>query len=175
MQTHGTTGPATVVRVIDHDGMSDGAERLVRALGLSGLCGLDFVIESGTGLEYLIEMNLRATPTCHLSLGTGRDLPAALCAWVLGKPLPQLPSAIANERIALFPGECQRDPRSTHLSTAHHDVPWVAMDLVRDGLDLPWEQRGYAARLRAWVKSRRATSEAPAPARAGPRAPDRVR
>ncbi|HEX5757530.1 MAG TPA: ATP-grasp domain-containing protein [Arenimonas sp.] len=151
-QTAGATGPATVVRIIDHAGMSDCAQRVVGGLGLSGLCGLDFVIDAATGLDYLIELNPRATPICHLPLSDGSDLPAALCSWLTDREVALRSGTIGNARIALFPGECRRDPHSLYLSTAHHDVPWPAPALVRDGLDLPWDQRGVLARLRAWMK-----------------------
>src|SRR4051794_15811324 len=37
-------GPSTVVRVIDHPEMRAAAETMVQALGLTGLCGFDFVL-----------------------------------------------------------------------------------------------------------------------------------
>nr|WP_282452722.1 ATP-grasp domain-containing protein [Lysobacter sp. CAU 1642] len=154
-QTAGATGPATVVRIMDHTGMNESTRRVVRGLGLSGLCGLDFVIEAATGLDYLIELNPRATPTCHLPLGSRGDLPAALCSWLGGTPMPTRADSICNPQIALFPGECLRDPHSPHLATAHHDVPWSTPALVRDGLDLPWNERGVLARLRARIRRAR--------------------
>jgi HAMP domain-containing protein len=60
------TGPATIVNVIAHPGMSQAVERMVRVLGLSGLCGFDFILESADGSAHLIEFNPRATQTCHL-------------------------------------------------------------------------------------------------------------
>lgn len=147
LRTQGATGPATVVRVVDDAEMAQASQRLVAALGLSGFCGLDFVIDD-TGAAWLIEVNPRATPISHLALGPGQDLPAALCAQIRGE------SAIAGtvhrgQLVALFPAELQRDPRSPFLHTAYHDVPWDQPALVRDGMDLPWEERGIAARLRA--------------------------
>lgn len=159
LQTRTPNGPGTVVRVIDDAEMAEAALRLARALGLSGLCGLDFVIEAATGAAWLIEVNPRATPISHLALGAGRDLPAALHARIRGERAPATASAIRGDVIAMFPGEWCRNPVSPHLRTAFHDVPWSEAELVRDCVDLPWEERGLVARLRA-----RLTGHAPRPA-----------
>jgi hypothetical protein len=58
-------GPATVVRIIDHPTMAEAARRLVERFGLSGFCGLDFILDADDQ-PYLIELNPRVTPTCHL-------------------------------------------------------------------------------------------------------------
>jgi len=160
LQTQTPNGPATVVRVVDHPEMAEAARRLVRALGLSGLCGLDFVVEPATGAAWLIEVNPRATPISHLPLGSGRDLPAALHACLRDEPAPASACAIRGDGIAMFPGEWCRDPLSPHLRSAFHDVPWAEIDLVRDCVDLPWDERGLVARLRA----RLAPGRAPRPA-----------
>ncbi len=72
--SQGATGPAMVVRVVDGLEMMKCAERLARRLNLTGFFGLDFVIEEETDDTYLIEMNPRGTPLCHLQLGKGRDM-----------------------------------------------------------------------------------------------------
>lgn len=71
-------GPSTVIRVIDHPEMRATAETMVRALGLTGLCGFDFVLENNTQRAHLLEVNPRATPTAHLITADGIDLLAAL-------------------------------------------------------------------------------------------------
>ena len=65
-------GPAAVVRIIEHEGMEEAARILVGRFRLSGFCGLDFII-TGSGEARLLEVNLRATPTCHLLVDM--DLP----------------------------------------------------------------------------------------------------
>jgi hypothetical protein len=129
--------------------MTAAATKLVRALGLTGLCGLDFVIEADTNAAYLIELNPRATPICHLPLGAGRNLPLALYSRLVGKPVPSIAPAISNSAIAMFPGEWHRDPLSPYLRSSFHDVPWTESALVRDCVELPWEDRGIAARIKA--------------------------
>ena len=147
LETRDPTGPATVVRIIENPEMTEATARLVRRLGVSGLWGVDFVIETATGAAHLIEMNPRATPICHLPLGAGQNLPAALVAQLTGiQPSPPAP-ALAHSVIALFPGEWHRNPASPHLRACHHDIPWGEPDLVRDGLEKPWADRGTIARL----------------------------
>jgi glutathione synthase/RimK-type ligase-like ATP-grasp enzyme len=147
------TGPATVIRVLENREMSDAAERLVRRLGLSGLWGFDFILESATGHPYLIEVNPRATPICHLPLGTGRDLPAALIRQLKESSSPQNRPQIQSNLIAMFPGEWQRDPSSAHLLEAYHDVPWSQAGFLKDCLDPPWAMRGFVARIRERLRT----------------------
>ena len=154
LRTLTPTGPATVVRRIDHGEMSEAGRRIARTLGLSGLCGLDFVIERTTGHAYLIELNPRATPVAHLAFGPGRDLPGALRAACAGDAGCE-PRRLPDDVIAMFPGELRRDPLSPFVASGYHDVPWSEPGLVQDCLDLPWEERGFAARMRArWGRRR---------------------
>jgi hypothetical protein len=125
------TGPATVMRLIDNSEMSTAAEKIVKRLNLSGLVGLDFMLEDETGNSYLIEVNPRATQVGHLTLGPGRDLPAALYAAMTGEVIREAPKITENKIIALFPKEWERDPKSRFLRTGYHDVPWEEPGLIR--------------------------------------------
>jgi predicted ATP-grasp superfamily ATP-dependent carboligase len=127
-------GPSSVLRLIENKEICDATKRLVRRLNLSGLHGFDFLLENDTERPYLIEMNPRATQVGHLALGPGRDLPAALSAAVMGKPIPETRTVTENPTIALFPQEWLRNPQSTFLSSAYHDIPWEEPDLIRDCL-----------------------------------------
>ena len=69
VSTLSATGPSTVARIIDNPEMKDSARRIVKALGLTGLVGFDFMIEAATGAAYLIEMNPRCTPICAVRMG----------------------------------------------------------------------------------------------------------
>jgi hypothetical protein len=100
-------------------------------LKLSGLYGFDFMIEDESEDAYLIEMNPRATQTCHLPLGPGRNLAAALRSAVCDEAVREAPGVTDKDTIALFPQEWERDPASAYLSTAYHDVPWEEPELVR--------------------------------------------
>jgi len=125
------TGPASVLRLIDNAEMSRAAEKLVRRLDLSGLNGLDFMLETETGNAYLIELNPRATQVGHLRLGPGRDLPAALHAAVSGNVLQEAQKITENHTITLFPQEWTRNPQSPFLLSGYHDIPWEEPELLR--------------------------------------------
>jgi hypothetical protein len=126
-----SSGPATVLRLIDNPEMSAAAERMVRRLNLSGLHGFDFMIEAQTGDAYLIEINPRSTQVGHLTLGLGRDIPAALYSAVSGQPISPVPKITEDAMIALFPQEWIRDAASPFLQSAYHDVPWDKPELIR--------------------------------------------
>lgn len=142
-------GPSNIVRVIDSPEMQNTAARLVRRLGVSGFCGFDFVVEDGTGHAHLVEMNPRSTQLCHLPLGPGRDLAAALATRLAGAP-PSVAAPIThNPVIAFFPQAWRHAPDSPLLRTAYHDVPWEDPELMRELVQVPYADRGLLARLRA--------------------------
>ncbi|MBV8115459.1 MAG: ATP-grasp domain-containing protein [Silvibacterium sp.] len=150
-------GPATVVRLIDNRDVLAAAEKLARRFQLSGLFGLDFILEAATGKAYLLEMNARATQTCHLQMGPGRNLIEPLVDELLG--MPQQTSSTASARvldtIALFPAEWKRDSASHFMKSGYHDVPWEEPELIRYSLrfrlqDLSWmSYRKWRARTAA--------------------------
>ncbi len=125
-------GHATVVRLIENAEMSAAVEGMVRRLSLSGLYGFDFMLEADTEKAYLIEINPRSTQVGHLSLGPGRDIPAALYAALSGRAVQPAPRVTEKDTIALFPQEWIRDPESPFLQSAYHDIPWEEPELVRD-------------------------------------------
>jgi carbamoylphosphate synthase large subunit len=118
------------VRWIDNSEISTAVDKIVRRMGLSGLCGFDFMLEAQTGNAYLIEINPRATQVGHLTLGAGRDLPAALYGAVTDSDARVKQAVTSNNTIALFPHEWARDPQSEFLRTGYHDVPWETPELV---------------------------------------------
>jgi len=125
------TGPASVMRLIDSREMSIAAEKIVKRLNLSGLIGFDFMLEEQTGNPYLIEVNPRATQVGHLTLGPGRDLPAALYAAMTGEVIREASKVTENQTITLFPQEWKRNPESPFLRSGYHDVPWEEPELIR--------------------------------------------
>jgi ATP-grasp domain len=126
-----TLGASGVVRVVEGAQMKAAARTIVRHLGLSGMCGFDFMIDDASGAAHLIEINPRATQINHLRLGAGYDLPAALRLALEGLPQPA-PAPIAEVDIALFPQEWSRDPNSPHLqATGYDDVPYEEPELLR--------------------------------------------
>jgi thioesterase domain-containing protein len=122
-------GPSAVVRVIDHPGMAEAARRVVRHFGLSGFCGLDFIIDAD-GTAWLIELNARVTPTCHLLFDTPRP---------------------TGQVLALFPFE--------HGASAYADcvdVPVRVPLLAERGRQLLARQRHpVLRRVRTWTRRAR--------------------
>ena len=106
------------------------ARTMVQRLRMSGLVGLDFVLEYGTGRAHLIEVNPRATPTSHLVSADGIDLLVSLRSALGYAGPPPRTAPYRDGCVALFPGEMERDPTSRMLRDAYHDVPWQAPDLV---------------------------------------------
>src|SRR2546427_8309941 len=100
-----SAGPATVMRLMENAEMSGVAEKIARRLNLSGVHGLDFMLEADTGNAYLIEINPRCTQDGHLTLGPGRDLPAALYAAVSEQTVQPAPKLTEKDTIALFQHE----------------------------------------------------------------------
>jgi hypothetical protein len=147
-----SSGPATVMRLIENADMSTAAEKMVRRLGLSGMVGFDFMLEAQTGNAYLIEVNPRTTQVGHLTLGPGRDLPAALYAAVTGKVVQEAPKVTENDTFALFPQEWTRDPASAYLRSGYHDVPLEEPELVRACLRTRRRRRAWYSQ-REWVKA----------------------
>jgi hypothetical protein len=139
----GASGHATVLRLIDNQEMATAAEKMARRLNLSGMHGFDFMLESQTGNAYLIEINPRSTQVGHLTLGAGRDIPAALFAAVSGQEVRPAPSVTQDDTIALFPQEWIRDSASPFLQSAYHDVPWDKPELIRASVSARSKQRAW--------------------------------
>lgn len=117
----GGTGPATVLTRVEDTAMQTSAQRIASRFGLSGIHGLDYM-RDGEGRVFLLELNPRATPTSHLALGVGHDLPAALLS-AAGQPTADRPAVTQSDRIILYPQEVWRDPESPYLASGFHDVP----------------------------------------------------
>lgn len=147
VEAQGTTGPAMTVKVIENEEMAAAAIKLASGLGLSGIVGLDFMLEQGTGNAYFIELNPRCTPLCHLKLGKGRDLVGALAAQLSGRPLRPDPPVTDKNLIAYFPQAWLGNTAGDLLEASFHDVPWEAPDLVQELSRTPWPERSSLARL----------------------------
>ena len=147
LRTNQVFGSSSVVRVIEHPDMVYATERLVRRLGLSGFCGLDFMIEEATGDAHLIEINALPTPICHLALGAGRNPVSALVARLEGATPSAQDPMTGNPVIAFFPQAWSNGPNDAVLRTGYHDVPWEDPALVRELMRPAYSARGLLARL----------------------------
>lgn len=132
LETTSENGPASVVRVIDHDEMTRAALRLAKRLRINGFLGLDFMV-ADNGEASFLEINARPTPASLLSVAGSTDL-IALLFRTLGGREPARREPIAAELIALFPQEIVRDRASPYRHTAYHDIPLDEPRLVAYGL-----------------------------------------
>lgn len=140
--TRNKAGNATVFRIIDNAKMLETVTKVIELTKVSGFIGFDFILEANTGRPLLIEINPRPTQINHLALGAGRDLAAALIAVASGEPSPHRPPVTERDTIALFPHEWHRDPESSFLRTAYHDVPWEEPELIRLNSERPKGKSG---------------------------------
>jgi ATP-grasp domain len=140
IQSEGLTGPASIVRIIENSDMRFAADQIADRLKLSGFFGLDFMIEKGTNAVYLVELNPRPTPPCHLRFGKGRDLPAALCAQLSGQPLRDRPAVTENTLIAYPPQALKASP------DCYRDFPENQPALLEEILN-PYPDRTLLYRL----------------------------
>jgi len=133
------TSPSTIVRLIDHPGMTRAGEVLCAALGLSGFHGLDFILEQESNRAQLIELNARCTRLGHLRL-RGQDDLAALLVKHMGAPAPDTDAEAIVDRkiIAFFPQALSWNPDSPYLHECHVDVPWSEPQLLAALLRRPW-------------------------------------
>jgi hypothetical protein len=146
--TEGPTGAATIVRVIENEDMRNAAKLITSRLILTGFYGLDFILESRTGVPYLIEMNPRCTQLGHIELPARGSLAGAFSAALRGEPRPRIRNPICKETIALFPqalaaGEACRP----YIDASYHDLPSEDPQLMAELLLKSWPQRRWAARL----------------------------
>jgi hypothetical protein len=141
-------GPATVVKVIEHPGMLHAVELLTRWLQLSGLCGFDFILNPSDAKAHMIELNPRATPTCHLVSSDGTQPLASLAARFRGLPDARSEQVPVRDPIALFPCDIDCDPKTPFSQSLHNDVPWQSPELIDLGFKLRAKQSFLAKIIR---------------------------
>jgi ATP-grasp domain len=142
-------GAATVLRLLNHQEIESASRLLAQRFKLSGLHGLDFVIDDATQAAYLIEMNPRATQLGHLNVSPQGNLADALSTRLMNRTASPMTSArrIHNDTIALFPHAWKTDPRNQFLSAGYHDVPWEQPALVRELMRDSWPDRRLLNRM----------------------------
>lgn len=140
----GTAGPAQLVQIIDHLGMTQAAALLAQSLGLSGLHGFDFILDRA-GRAWLIELNPRATQLSHVAADDRSSVAEILALTKLDRPVPDQPPLPAGQTVAFFPGAwCSASP--TAAQSTFQDVPWDEPDLMAELVKLPWPNRSLLAR-----------------------------
>jgi hypothetical protein len=150
--TANATGFGTLIHITDNRDMEDAARAIARRLGLSGIFGLDFMIEAETNRAQLIEMNPRATPLAHFRFGPGRDPAAALRALAERRSFHQTPpgeSGVAPPKglIAVFPHMLSRGVPDVDGQPVMVDAPWDMPDLIRLSMPLPHDPLRFACEI----------------------------
>ena len=146
------TGASTVVRMTHCPAMEAAAAVVTRCLGASGFIGLDFIIEDGTDLCYLIEVNPRATQLGHLRRH-GVHLASALIGVLVGTPAVRTNHDEPDQVVALFPQALRFDVDWLQHNPTLIDVPWSEPRLVRELLRRPWTKRSLLARIEGWLRN----------------------
>jgi hypothetical protein len=152
MRAQNACGASTIVRRIDSPAMVQAVRAMAREMGLSGLCGFDFLIDDAAGQVHLLECNPRATPLCHIDLGPGANPLGALAERALGRAQEEgaresVAGRVLPDIIAFFPQCWSLEPDLPLLRSCLHDVPWEEPEVVRELVKLPWPERGLLARL----------------------------
>jgi hypothetical protein len=130
LKTDSPTGPATLVRVVSHAGMAATVEKMVGRLKLSGLCGFDFILNADDGSAQFIELNPRATPTCHLITADGKSLSQVLCAALRGDETAAPPLVPNLGPQILFPRTRRRSIRALRKTDRQKALAAVLAELV---------------------------------------------
>jgi hypothetical protein len=144
IRSAGGTGPANIVRLVENAEMRFAAERIAHRLELSGFFGLDFMIEHGSQNVYLVEMNPRLTPPCHLRLGKGRDLVGAFWATLTGQTTVEYTCVTQSDIIAYQ--SHSPDLIADSYPNCFHDFPHDDPELARELMN-PFPDRTLLFRL----------------------------
>jgi hypothetical protein len=149
LASQGSTGAATIVRLLQNEEIDSAARLLAKKFMLSGFHGLDFILEDGTGAAYMIELNPRSTQLGHLNLPSQGDLAGLIAAKLRNEPVspPAPEDCIQGSTIAFFPQALNWHPKSAYLRQGYHDVPWEEPALVRELLRDSWPDRQWLSRI----------------------------
>ncbi len=130
VRTQKLFGRATIVRQVGGEQMVAAGCAIAQHLELSGLYGLDFVLNEVSGAASLLEINPRATQVHHLSAGPGVDLPAVMFGALTGAAVETSHIAPVLREIALFPNQLG-GPTRDYLSNTFQDVPYEEPELAK--------------------------------------------
>jgi predicted ATP-grasp superfamily ATP-dependent carboligase len=152
LSSQGATGAATVVRLVKNQEIEQAAHLLARRFSLNGFHGLDFMIQSGTGAPYLIELNPRCTQLGHLRQASQSDLAGLIAARLTHESEPMEKHEnpddyVEGSTVAFFPQTIIWNPKSPYLRSGYHDVPWSEPGLVRELLRPSWPERQWLSRI----------------------------
>ncbi len=115
-------GPPNVIRRVDCAQMEEASASGGEAICPVGHLRLDF-IRDDAGDVHLIEINPRTTQGGTLAFGEDATCRRRSRACVTRCAVTRR-EAIANDVVAFFPAEWQRDAQSPYLVSGYHNVPW---------------------------------------------------
>jgi hypothetical protein len=129
-------GGPTVLRFCVREDIARTAERAIAALGASGCCALEFVVDAA-GDAWLVDIVRHVVPTAHVSHWLGVDLAGAWLAALDDREAGTATSlAAGTSRYSVaFPQEWRRDSGSRWLREQRVDVPWDDPHLLEAILD----------------------------------------
>jgi hypothetical protein len=156
LRTKDDFGASAIVQLISHAEMEAVVTRLVRRLGMSGFCGIDFILEEGSDRAIMIELNPRATQLGHLRFGPAGSLVSVLLSRLRGETASAATGMRIAEHgtVAFFPQAWLADADSPLLSDAYLDIPWHEPKLMAELLRPPRDVRSPLARLTGVVMGR---------------------
>jgi hypothetical protein len=114
-------GPTTLARILDRGDLAEVTEKIVRNQNLSGFLGFDFMLDQADRAWFL-EMNPRATPTCHLRFNAP-SLPASLFSAVTGERPGNDVREVPQCMIALFPNRVLQKFRHAYFDDTPAEEP----------------------------------------------------
>jgi hypothetical protein len=140
VEAPGTPPSTTVFRYRSAPQLRALAETLVRGFGMSGIVGLDCIVDA-SGAPVLDALVHHVTPLSHRGRGFDVDLCAALHAALHDTPAASRPDLAPDEEGVgvAFPEEWLRDPESAWLTDYPVDVPWEEPELIEAMLALRHE------------------------------------
>ena len=147
------TSSSTVVKVVTNTQMSRAAERLASALKLTGLCGMDFIIDENNRV-HLIDFNPRATQTSHLVSSDGKDLLSALASELTGEPEIEQHRNPHRGPVVLFPHGFVQDATSPYSRFIDKDLPRDFPEFTEFGLDFRRETNRFLAKAIHYLRER---------------------
>ncbi len=121
VETGSQFGPTTLAKILDHGELAEAAEKIVANQKLSGFLGFDFMLDHANRAWFL-EMNPRATPTCHLRF-KAPSLPASLFSTATGKQPSNDVREVPQDTIAVFPNRVSQQSLHSYFDDAPEEEP----------------------------------------------------
>jgi ATP-grasp domain len=121
LETRSQFGPTTLARILDHAELAEAAEKIVASQKLSGFLGFDFILDH-ENRAWLLEMNPRATPTCHLRF-KAPSLPSSLFLAVTGEQPNSDIREVSQDTIALFPNRVSQQSLHPYFDDVPDEEP----------------------------------------------------